>query len=141
MKIGDYVRTPYGIARIKNIFCETGYVFIETDNEIGDCSMINKGVLRKGIIVMENDYANFRKNNVKENPIDLIQKGDYINGLRVEKNKYGELYTCYVYFGGDIGRQCELYDTWLKEYKEDEDLIDTIVTKEQFESMEYKIGE
>lgn len=126
MKIGDYVRIHYGIAKIKNIFCETGYVFIETDNEIGDCSMINKGILKKGIIVMENDYANFRENNVKERPIDLIEIGDYVNG------KYVSCITNNNYI--EIGHGEELVGL----HNED---IKSIVTKEQFESMEYRIGE
>ena len=71
------------------------------------------------------------------NIIDLIQEGDYINGLRVEKNKYGELYTSYVYYGGDIGKQCEVYTNWLKELKKD--MIYSIVTHEQMEQMTYKI--
>lgn len=73
------------------------------------------------------------------NIIDLIEENDYINGLRVEKNKYGELYTSYVYYGGDIGKMCEVYTTWLKEYKEE--AIYSIVTKEQFEMMSYKVVE
>lgn len=71
------------------------------------------------------------------NIIDLIEENDYINGLRVEKNKYGELYTSYVYYGGDIGKMCEVYTIWLKEYKKDE--IYSIVTSQQFESLEYKV--
>lgn len=126
MKVGDYVRTPYGIVKIKNIFCETGYVFIETDNEIGDCSMVNKGVLRKGIIVMENDYANFRENNVKEKPIDLIEVGDYVNG---------ECVSCITpnnYIETGYGEELEGLHN---------DDIKSIVTKEQFESIEYKVVE
>ena len=124
MKIGDYVRTEYGIAKIKNIFCETGYVFIETDNEIGDCSMVNKGVLRKGIIVMENDYANFRENNVKEKPIDLIEVGDYVNGLRVY----------------EISKHTIFLDDMRDFSKKDINYVESIVTKEQFKSMKYRIG-
>lgn len=67
----------------------------------------------------------------------LIEVGDYVNGLRVEESKYGELYTSYVYYGGDIGKMCEVYTTWLKEYKEDE--IYSIVTKEQFSQIEYEV--
>lgn len=73
------------------------------------------------------------------NIIDLIEVGDYVNGLRVEKNKYGELYTSYVYYGGDIGKQCEVYTNWLKEFKED--MIYSVVTHEQMEQMEYKVGD
>lgn len=77
--------------------------------------------------------------NASHNIIDLIEENDYINGLRVEKNKYGKLYTSYVYYGGDIGKQCEVYTTWLKDYKIE--YIETIVTKEQFENMEYRLGD
>ena len=73
------------------------------------------------------------------NIIDILEVGDYVNGLRVEKNKYGELYTSYVYYGGDIGKQCEVYTTWLKELEED--MIYSIVTHEQMEQMAYKVGE
>ena len=92
-----------------------------------------------------NSYA-YNKNNslfeelvikVSYNIIDLIEENDYINGLRVEKNKYGELYTSYVYYGGDIGKMCEVYTIWLKEYKKDE--IYSIVTSQQFENMQYKV--
>ena len=73
------------------------------------------------------------------NIIDILEENDYVNGLRVEKNKYGELYTSYVYYGGDIGKQCEVYTTWLKELKED--MIYSAVTHEQMEQMAYKVGD
>ena len=73
------------------------------------------------------------------NIIEILEENDYVNGLRVEKNKYGELYTSYVYYGGDIGKQCEVYTTWLKELEED--MIYSIVTHEQMEQMAYKVGE
>jgi len=73
------------------------------------------------------------------NIVNILEVGDYVNGLIVEKNKYGELYTSYVYYGGDIGKQCEVYTNWLKGFKED--MIYNIVTKEQFEQMSYKVGE
>lgn len=73
------------------------------------------------------------------NIIDILEEEDYVNGLRVEKNKYGELYTSYVYYGGDIGKQCEVYTTWLKELKED--MIYSVVTHEQMEQMTYKVEE
>lgn len=76
-----------------------------------------------------------------DNIINILEVGDYVNGLRVEENKYGELYVSYVYYGGDIGKQYEVYTTWLKDYKENEDWIETIVTREQFEAMQYKVGE
>lgn len=113
LEVGMYVRTLNGIVQI---------------TEIKDCVMTDtKGYMH---------YGDFIK--ASHNIIELIEFGDYVNDLRVEKNKYGELYTSYVYYGGDIGKMCEVYTTWLKEYKEDE--IYSIVTKEQFEQMEYKVG-
>ena len=76
---------------------------------------------------------------VSYNIIEILEENDYVNGLRVEKNKYGELYTSYVYYGGDIGKQCEVYTTWLKELKED--MIYSVVTHEQMEQMAYKVGD
>ena len=129
MKVGEYVRTPNGvITKIIDIQDEEGQYFIG-----GNAVSLNSKqyIADKNITIGENF-------NHSPNIIDLIEENDYINGLRVEKNKYGELYTSYVYYGGDIGKQSEVYTTWLKDYKENEDWIETIVTKEQFEAMEYK---
>ena len=87
------------------------------------------------LITMNTKFLDDEK--ASHNIIDLIEENDFINGLRVEKNKYGELYTSYVYYGGGIGKQCEVYTTWLKEYTED--MIENIVTKEQFESIKYSL--
>ena len=99
---------------------------------IVDCSDNELIKIDTGQIILRSDVIE-----ASYNPIDLIEVGDYVNGLRVEKNKYGELYTSYVYYGGDIGKMCEVYTTWLKEYKKDK--IYSIVTKEQFETMKYII--
>lgn len=116
LKVGMYVRTKeWGIQKI---------AWFDNEEPIMECG-----------------FTVFQKSGYKtsNNIIDLIEENDFINGLRVEKNKYGELYTSYVYYGGDIGKQCEVYTTWLKEYTED--MIENIVTKEQFESISYKVGE
>lgn len=127
LEVGMYVRTKNrGIAKFRgwNAYDENK-VAIHTHNE-GDIEITP--IIDKNTIIK-----------ASYNIIDLIEVGDYVNGLRVEKNKYGELYTSYVYYGGDIGKQCEVYTTWLKELKED--MIYSIVTHEQMEQMEYKIGE
>lgn len=125
LKEGMYVRTKYGISQYKQhkvigseditgILCKDGsrVIFANIEDIIGEPSF---------------------------NIIDLIEVGDYVNDLRVEKSKYGELYTSYTYMGGDIGLQEETYTTFLKDYEED--YIYSIVTKEQFSAMEYKVGE
>ena len=58
--------------------------------------------------------------------IDLIEVGDYVNGLKV----YGIT---------DYGLQVYMFGDCPEILKENE--IETIVTKEQFESMSYKVGE
>ena len=111
---------------------------IEPVDKIG--KIINQ-IDKSDIYELDNNNNIFENNIVKAsyNIIDILEVGDYVNGLRVEKNKYGELYTSYVYYGGDIGKQCEIYTTWLKGLKED--MIYSIVTHEQMEQMEYRIGE
>ena len=130
LEVGMYVRTnKVGIKKIYKIDNnKTKYKYLyKLKNQDGD-GCIDLGVLCEDDIVKFSYFI-----------IDLVEENDYINGLRVEKNKYGKLYTSYVYYGGDIGKQCEVYTTWLKDYKIE--YIETIVTKEQFENMEYRIGE
>ena len=93
----------------------------------------------KHISCAKNYYDEDKIVKARYNIIEILEENDYVNGLRVEKNKYGELYTSYVYYGGDIGKQCEVYTTWLKELEED--MIYSIVTHEQMEQMAYKVGE
>lgn len=123
LEVGMYVKTKKGIYKI-NYFINNNYTqkFTYIDN---------KGVSN----ILENDEVIKASHNI----IDLIEEGDYINGLRVEKSKYGELYTSYTYMGGDIGLQQETYTTFLKDYEKDD--VYSILTKEQFKSMSYKVDE
>ena len=123
-----YVRTKDGIiAKVDYIDNDTIFFDKELYRTYGDSiDFLEKDNLER---IVKASY----------NIIDILEEGDYVNGLRVEKNKYGELYTSYVYYGGDIGKQCEVYTTWLKELKED--MIYSIVTHEQMEQMAYKVGE
>ena len=126
IEVGEYVRTKDGyIAKITEI-----------DHHIWFDSIINKisGISRYSL--SEEEYRNLVIKHSK-NIMDLVQEGDYIDGLRVEKNKYGELYTSYVYYGGDIGKQCEVYTEWIDDLKNED--IDSVVTKQQFSNMEYRV--
>lgn len=73
------------------------------------------------------------------NIIDLIEVGDYVNGSEVLdfENKYIEEDDKFVPFGV-ITENCYLEnnDSWIIEKD-----IKSIVTKEQFEQMSYKVGE
>lgn len=123
LEIGMYVRIEKGIYKINNY--------------------INNNYTQKYTYIDNKDVSNIleEKEIIKAscNIIDLIEAGDYVNGLRVEKSKYGKLYTSYTYMGGDIGLQQETYTTFLKDYEEDD--VYSILTREQFESMSYKVSE
>ena len=121
LEVGMYVRTEHGIYKI-NGYINNNYTqkFTYIDN-LGVSDFLDKNQVIKA----------------SHNIIDLIEEGDYVNGLRVEKSKYGELYTSYTYMGGDIGLQQETYTTFLKDYEKDD--VYSILTKEQFESMKYEV--
>ena len=116
MKIGDYVRTnEFGIQKVKWF-----------DNEEP---------------ILENGFTALQSSGYKSSPniIDLIEVGDYVNGEQVYESRYHELYISYVYCGGIGVRTTECYATFINDMKEED--IETIVTKEQFEQMEYKVKE
>ena len=123
LEIGMYVRIEKGIYKI-NDYINNNYTQKYTYID-------NKGVSN---ILEEKEIIK-----ASHNITDLIEEGDYVNGLRVEKSKYGKLYTSYTYMGGDIGLQQETYTTFLKDYEEDD--VYSILTHEQFESMSYKVDE
>ena len=121
--IGDYVRYKYEnciyIGKIKFISEVMG--FEETlQLDIDTCM---EEILKEDIIKSS------------PNIIDLIEVGDYVNGKKVVDKQYH--YTDKDNY--DIGEWCIFYENVaLGDYQYN---IKSIVTKEQFESMEYKIGE
>lgn len=125
LEVGMYIRTKDGIID-KVIIDYNGY-----------CADPNCEC--KHVSCAKNYYDEDKIVKVSYNVIDLVEENDYINGLRVEKNKYGKLYTSYIYYGGDIGKQYEVYTIWLKDYKIED--IETIATHQQFEQRAYKVGE
>ena len=112
MKIGDYVRTKKGIGKIMK--CNNIYFVLDIDEDT---------------IAHEQDEV------IKSSPniIDLIEVGDYVNGREVrEVTTFG-----YLKGGEPIYRFKNDYNRFYdKNYK-----IKSILTKEQFESMKYKVGE
>ena len=66
------------------------------------------------------------------NIIDLIEEGDYVNGIYIECTKGAYLETLeHDYENSDLG-----HIEYLKIYPYD---IKSIVTKEQFKNIEYKV--
>lgn len=136
LEIGMYVRTKCGIAKIIDIICGQDIKF-DNDN-IFENNDDKTHHMYDG--VSKNDY--FFKHEIVGEPsfdiIDLIESGDYVNGEKVlETNCNWE----YIDDDSDTGVN-EVYDGLQLEknriYFEYE--IQSIVTKEQFEKMSYKIG-
>ena len=121
MKIGDYVRTQFGIGRIEQIE-DNSRIVIDYNNPVA--SVFTDSIIKSS-----------------PNIIDLIEVGDYVNGKLVIEHAYqkGRLFVTNLYIGGKGFTTCEDYSWELT--KEDEDRIETIVTHEQFENIEYRIGE
>lgn len=122
MEIGDYIRTKDGI--IDKVII----------NYNGHCN--NPNCNYKHVSCEHNYYD--EEDIVKSNPniIDLIQIGDYVNGYKIvgigEITNGLEVGTKVIdYHSEKVGGLC---------YFKNED-IKSIVTREQFESMEYRIGE
>lgn len=116
LEVGMYVRTPYGIDKIKDI--------VLNGNLYEDSGLY----LEKGIKLVcgKEEMKNLK---ASHNIIDLIEVGDYVNGCLVER-KFPKV----EYAEQSIklkGSTDYFYDIHIK----------SIVTKEQFESMSYKVKE
>lgn len=126
LKVGDYVRTDKGrIAKIKDIYngiadCDN-WLYETYDEYIDFISLDNKGYITKDII------------KASDKLIDVVEENDFINGFRVleiMKNNRKEESSTMVY--------CEFGNGFIGYYNED---IKSIVTKEMFDQMSYKVGE
>ena len=112
LEIGMYVRDIKG--RIDKIIGFKG-AFIEFEKYL------------MGGYIDENDFVK-----ASYNIIDILEKGDYVNGDKIEyiddcKGAMREFYYDYENPNDDVGH-------WQEEIK-------TIITHEQMEQMAYKVGE
>lgn len=123
LAIGMYVRTKDGIiTKVDYIDDETIYF----DKDI-------YRIYSAGIDFLEKDNLE-RIKKVSFDIIDLIEAGDYVNGSKVI-----EIEKDYEFIDGTI-RDILWTDTRIQTAIWDE-TIKSIITKEQFESMSYRIGE
>lgn len=135
LEVGQFVRTPYGIRKIVNITKDDGYgkprvKVIELDD------FLNTGY--KFNYKFYTDEKIIKECKASYNIIDILKVGDYVNGSEVLcfESKYIEEDDKFVPFG-IITENCYLdNNSWLTEKD-----IKSIVTKEQFESMKYEVGE
>ena len=144
MNVGDYVRTKNGsFTKIKAI-CEQRW-------KEPEC-------IYSRVLCEDNEIYEYPKY-IKSSPniIDLIEVGDYVNGLPVERigRTLDDENDIRVWFGvATYGRtilnQINHRYTVKDEFEDDYSLrfrcikpedIKSIVTKEQFSQMEYKVGE
>ena len=113
IEVGEYVRTIDGIIdKIKRL----------------DCIILNKDITGEKHLYSYTDIIK-HSNNI----IDLIECGDYVNGeniIQVSKT-FRYLFTNKLYHNDKTGEEKHIY------FKVDD--IKSIVTKEQFRSLEYII--
>lgn len=120
LKVGMYVRTNLGnIGKIVEEYTHQNYKvsYPEPQEWVLDTGyVLNEALMYNNEDIIKASY----------NIIDLIEVGDYVNGEKVEEiildNKMQRIKTT----------ECSTY------FKED---IYSIVTREQFEQMQYKVGD
>ena len=130
MNVGDYVRTKTGIHKIFRI------------NEKADIWKYHCDKKPTGEWDSSYEYIKVRKDDIiKSSPniIDLIEVGDYVNGEKVKALK-GDIENHKINNEDDV-----IYTEYINDYDEwcgfEKDEIKSIVTKQCFESMEYKVGD
>lgn len=131
LEVGMYVRTKYGIRKITNIGKDKGYnkpriKVIELDEYVYTKYKFNYIFYTDEKVIKDIKKASF-------NIIDLIEVGDYVNGYKVSFK--GDDYQPFV--------QCDypVEEGSTNHYRFYEKAIYSIVTKEQFEQMSYKVGD
>lgn len=122
IKVGEYVRTKLGYI---------GKLLREDEDERFDYD-IESNFLIGGMPIRKEEIVKHSRN-----PIDLIKVGDYVNGMLVvsvieldRENNYIPIRIVFV----NRDENCTLPP--LKIYNKD---IKSIVTKEQFSSVEYRL--
>ena len=124
LEVGMYVRTKIGV--IGKI------ISIDKDSHNNNIITIFNGHFH---IIHNETRTEFDITKASHNIIDLIEVGDYVNGFRVDEiGEYHSIKTDKVETYAKVNCSALLNCF----YEED---IKSIVTKEQFESMSYKVKE
>ena len=118
LEVGHFIRTIKGIGRIEEITEDRTEIYFNCDTGL-TISFIKKDFTQE-------EMAQYYKHS--DNIIDLIEVGDYVNGYYVE-----DVLKTFVNVavGSNYFQSPTIYENEIK----------SIVTKEQFESMSYRIGE
>ncbi|MDD6757208.1 MAG: hypothetical protein PUE33_04000 [bacterium] len=123
LKVGMYVRTETGIAKIEEITGDRTEIYFNCDTGLS-ISFIKKDFTQE-------EMADFYKHS--HNIIGLIEVGDYVNGelvVQVSDDK-GWVFTEPVYFDEHRGEE--------RHYCYNNSEIKSVVTKEQFNSVKYEV--
>ena len=132
MNVGDYVRYK------KTVYHNQG-----VDNiRISKIKHISDTDYNMKFIFFENGNGEYEENIIKSSPniIDLIEVGDYVNSKRVEWIGYDLYKENKDKTLTGIGEKRILFNEFTKDSVR-KNGIKTIVTREQFSQMEYKVGE
>lgn len=129
LEIGKFIRTPYGIRKIVNITKDDGYGkpkvrVIELDRHLNTPYKFD--------YIFYTDENVIKKCKASYNIIDILEVGDYVNGSKVVEVDFDAEEEKYI--------RIDKAQDGLKTILRNND-IKSIVTKEQFENMEYRIGE
>lgn len=112
-------------------------MYVRLENDVEDIVIINRiANVFENTILTENDGSIYQGEYTKENVIkasyniiDILEVGDYVNGLPIAKtSEYIGTYEKYI----------ELYGSCSDWENED---IKSVITHEQMEQMAYKVGE
>lgn len=125
LEVGMYVRTNEGIGTVQRIY-----------NNKNDCTVkFKKGHVKKWVTIFKASH----------NIIDLIEVGDVIT-FKNDKDVYrvtcipNKKYACNCFYLEFNHLELGVEDIFVSKTEMKKNLY-SIVTKEQFESMQYKIGE
>lgn len=133
LEVGMYVRTPKGIAKIEEITEDRTEIYFNCDTGLS-ISFIKKDFTQE-------EMAEFYKHS--HNIIDLIEVGDYLNGFKVSKIERYDTNTI-IKIGNSTFNVLEGEKIYTPSYDNNNgyekiEKLKSIVTKEQFESMSYKV--
>lgn len=116
LEVGHFIRTIKGIGRIEEITEDKTEIYFNCDTGL-TISFIKKDFTQE-------EMAQYYKHS--DNIIDLIEVGDYVNGLPVVHNAKNNGGNIVIVVNGDA-------------YNEEE--IKSILTKEQYENNCYKVDD
>ena len=125
LKVNDYVRTKLGISKLIDINIIINEKEYQFDKPVSTYSSMFEFDYR-----YELDEEELKDNIIKSSPniIDLIEVGDYVNGSKVVDIAHAPTKTIYT----EQKEACALIPIT-------KDKLKSILTKEQFKSMEYKL--